>query len=518
MARSDVAEFYAGRTILVTGATGFLGKALIEKFLRSVPDLRQIYALVRPNKTMSAVDRWRETTDGELFNLIRKEHADKAKSVFDKVVVINSDMMEPELGLAPDDVKRICEDVSVVFHCAATVKFDEHIRIAVRMNIQGTQRLLRLCDKMKHLDAFVHCSTAFCNCDRTHVMERVYPAHVSPQKLIDICEWMNDDMLGALSPSLIGRRPNTYTMTKALTENLLVEQSSHLPITIVRPSIVVGAWREPEPGWIDNYNGATGLMALTIKGLVRALYGRLDSIKADIVPVDIVCNLMIVAGWHRGVGKGNTMPVIHCSSDRLNPVTWGRLVNWSEENFRLHMPLAQLYREPGGAMTTWRLEYRTRLFLDHIVPAYLIDFIMFMMGKRRFMVRLYDRIFKVLDTLEYFYSNEWDHQAKMAVLLHKQLSEDDRRRFYMDVREIDWKSYTYDLNIGIRKYILREDMSTVPEGFRVQSRRRLVYKAMKLGLWAFILRFFVRKTKIGARLWAVLMTFLGSLGRKLYLR
>ena len=46
---------------------------------------------------------------------------------------------------------RLCDDVSVVFHCAATVKFDEQLRISVEMNVLGTQRLIALCHKMPKL-------------------------------------------------------------------------------------------------------------------------------------------------------------------------------------------------------------------------------------------------------------------------------------------------------------------------------------------------------------------------------
>jgi hypothetical protein len=57
---------------------------------------------------------------------------------------------------------------------------------------------------------------------------------------------------------LLGNCPNTYTYTKALAEQLLEEQCGTVPLAIVRPSIVTAALKEPVPGWVDNYNGATG--------------------------------------------------------------------------------------------------------------------------------------------------------------------------------------------------------------------------------------------------------------------
>ena len=63
---------------------------------------------------------------------------------------------------------------------------------------------------------------------------------------------MDDATLAALTPSLIGNLPNTYTYTKQLGETLLIQEGADLNLAIVRPSIVSAAWREPHSGWIDN--------------------------------------------------------------------------------------------------------------------------------------------------------------------------------------------------------------------------------------------------------------------------
>lgn len=57
MAPQSVAEFYANKTIFLTGATGFLGKVLVEKLLRSCPDVGKIYMLMRPKKGQSTKER-----------------------------------------------------------------------------------------------------------------------------------------------------------------------------------------------------------------------------------------------------------------------------------------------------------------------------------------------------------------------------------------------------------------------------------------------------------------------------
>jgi len=56
----SIPEFYAGQSILLTGATGFLGKAFIEKILRSCPDVREIFLLMRPKKGLNVNQRIEE--------------------------------------------------------------------------------------------------------------------------------------------------------------------------------------------------------------------------------------------------------------------------------------------------------------------------------------------------------------------------------------------------------------------------------------------------------------------------
>ena len=63
MATLSISEFYAGERLLVTGATGFMGKVLIEKILRSCPDVDTIYILVRSKKGKSPQERWSHVTE-----------------------------------------------------------------------------------------------------------------------------------------------------------------------------------------------------------------------------------------------------------------------------------------------------------------------------------------------------------------------------------------------------------------------------------------------------------------------
>lgn len=85
----------------------------------------------------------------QVFDRIRSEM--DAEKTFDKVVCVNGDVSDPELGLSAEDRQRLSDEVTIVFHSAATVKFNETLRTAVTLNTLGTQRVVDLCRTMKKL-------------------------------------------------------------------------------------------------------------------------------------------------------------------------------------------------------------------------------------------------------------------------------------------------------------------------------------------------------------------------------
>ena len=75
------------------------------------------------------------------------------------------------------DQARLASEVEVVFHCAATVRFDEDLSRAVRMNVGAVWGLVRLARAMKRLVSLVHVSTAYCHCQEAHIKVSKYGAN-----------------------------------------------------------------------------------------------------------------------------------------------------------------------------------------------------------------------------------------------------------------------------------------------------------------------------------------------------
>lgn len=82
--------------------------------------------------------------------------------------------MLPDLGLSPEDKAMLTQIVTVVFHSAATVRFDEPLKVAVNLNTRGTERMVELCKSIENLASFIHVSTAYSNADQTRIKESVY--------------------------------------------------------------------------------------------------------------------------------------------------------------------------------------------------------------------------------------------------------------------------------------------------------------------------------------------------------
>nr|KAF6465083.1 fatty acyl-CoA reductase 1 [Rousettus aegyptiacus] len=328
----SIPEYYEGKNVLLTGATGFLGKVLLEKLLRSCPKVNLVYVLVRQKAGQTPQERVEEVISGKLFDRLRDENPDFRE----KIIAISSELTQPILALSEEDKEIIIDSTNIIFHCAATVRFNENLRDAVQLNVIATRQLILLAQQMKNLEVFTHVSTAYAYCNRKHIDEVVYPPPVDPKKLIDSLEWMDDGLVNDITPKLIGDRPNTYIYTKALAEYVVQQEGAKLNVAIVRPSIVGASWKEPFPGWIDNFNGPSGLFIAAGKGILRTMRASNNAL-ADLVPVDVVVNMSLAAAWYSGINRMmKTITRLHKAMVFLEYFTSNSWV-WNTDNVNMLM-------------------------------------------------------------------------------------------------------------------------------------------------------------------------------------
>jgi alcohol-forming fatty acyl-CoA reductase len=239
----SIPQFYAGQEIFITGGSGFMGKVLIEKLLRSCPDIKAIYILLRPKKGKSIKERLKVITDLPLFEPI-SNHSPK---LLQKLVAVEGDVTELELGLSKSDITRM-KNVSIIFHSAASVRFDDSLQYAVFMNTRGTREIMQFAKGLRNIKVIMHVSTTYSHPELKFVGEKIHEPYVSWQKTIKICEKMDEEVLNMMTPKYTTYMPNTYTFTKALAEQVVDDHKNELPLLIFRPSIVISSMKEPFPG------------------------------------------------------------------------------------------------------------------------------------------------------------------------------------------------------------------------------------------------------------------------------
>lgn len=349
-----------------------MGKVLVEKLLRDCDGLSRIYILVRTKKGIEPEQRREEYVNHMVFDKIRSE----TPSQLSKIYVIKGDVSVEGLGLTENDENELIDNVNLIFHCAANVRFDQTLKDAVNFNTNGTHRVLKLAEKMKKLLVFNHVSTAYCHCNEGVLEERYYPANENPYGVIEMVKLLKDDTLEMITPKLLNGLPNTYAFTKGLTEDLVHSYSKKFPIVITRPSIVTAAWRTPFPGWIEGLNGPTGLMIGAGKGVIRSMHGNPD-LASEAIPVDIAINAIIALAYKRSTLDPNVCYFCNITDSGTNPLTWGKSLEIGRD-LLYEYPLCQALWYPNGSIKPNYYHHLFCVVFFHYLPAYVIDFLLIM--------------------------------------------------------------------------------------------------------------------------------------------
>ncbi|XP_015117036.1 putative fatty acyl-CoA reductase CG5065 [Diachasma alloeum] len=478
---TSVEAFFAASVVFITGVTGFLGKALLEKLLRACPEICTIYVLIRPKKNWGVQERFESLFDNPVFDRIKSE----CPSAVNKVIAVSGDVSLPNLGLSEKDCLMLTQRVNVVFHSAATVRFDEPLKVAVDLNAKGTERMIDFCAGMMNLVSFVHVSTAYSNLDRTEVKEIIYRANVKSGVIIDMCDNLDDETLRILEEKLRGKHPNTYTLTKRLAENIIMTKGNGLPLAIVRPSIVCAAYQEPFPGWIDNVSGITGIMTEISRGTIRSVICN-QKLVADIIPLDYVVDTLICVAWYRSMHPSNTIQVYNCVSSIANPLIWrtmGELVN----KYVLEFPSKHVLWYPGFSFRTNKFMHSLIAASFHRLPAYIADLILKIRGAKPIMVKIAKRLERAAQTGEFFSFNEWQFRGEnMQQLIRTLKTSDSCSKFNVDIATLDWDTYFRAYILGIREYILKDCPDTLTNARNRLSKLYWIHKLSQV-LVSFVL-------------------------------
>jgi long-chain acyl-CoA synthetase len=310
-----------GEAILLTGATGFVGMAVLARLLEHTD--REVVVMVRA-ASRSQADARLNAVLGSVFDAPERHRR--------RVTAVCGDLTAPGLGLGADR-DWIVEEVGEVVHGAASVAFDLPLAESRSINVEGTRQVLDLAEdcaaRGEGLRRITYVSTAYVAGDRRGCAREAE---------LDVGQGFR----------------NTYEQSKHEAERLVWRRRERLPVTIVRPSIVVG---ERGTGWTASFNVVYGPLRAFANGTYPVLPGRRGAI-LDIVTVDHVADA-ILALAASPAGAGGTFHIVAGEQ----ATTLGELVRLAARRFDRRPPRLlppRIYRSALHPLILRRADPNTR--------------------------------------------------------------------------------------------------------------------------------------------------------------
>ncbi|KAM5585263.1 fatty acyl-CoA reductase 1-like [Rosa sericea] len=359
MGLDSILSYLQNKTILITGATGFLGMVFVEKILRVQPNVKKLYLLVRASDTKSATHRMQDEIIGkELFRVLREKWgADFDSFISEKVVALPGDVTFENLGVKePRLVEELYNEIQIIFNSAATTNFDERYDISLAVNTFGVLQVLSFANKCFKLQILLHVSTAYVcgeraglipedsssmdkmvkemgNFDFEAVEKGLVQEKLNELKALDASEEVVTNTMkdfGIKRARLYGW-PNTYVFTKAMGEIFLQRSKDNLPLVVVRPTIVTSTYKEPFSGWIQGFRTIDSVIAGYCKGKLTCLLVDPATV-LDMIPVDMLVNSIIIAMVaNANQSSGNI--IYHVGSSLRNPLNFFQMHNFIFQYF-----------------------------------------------------------------------------------------------------------------------------------------------------------------------------------------
>jgi fatty acyl-CoA reductase len=494
MTVQPITDALAGKRILLTGATGFVGEALLERILFDLPSTR-VVLLVRARGDLTAQHRAEQLLRNPAFSRLRERDGDDPSDLFasGRITVVEGDL---------DHVPALPDDLDLVIHCAGEVSFDPPIDEGFATNLHGTLNLLDAVNASGSRPHYLHVSTAYvAGRQQGHILEGRLDHDVDWRQEADLAARLRERLeidsraaeqlavftseaeqehgvTGASSVSAAAERrrrewidkalvdagrergrslgwTDCYTFTKAMAERAVEETAIHLPVTILRPSIIESALEQPFPGWIEGFKMAEPIILAFGRGDLPEFPGIPDGVM-DVIPVDLVVNATLAAAA-QSPEAGDPAYFTICSGAR-NPLRFGLLYELVREYFVEH-PMVQRDRGevkvphwnwPGSARVGQliRLGERAQQAADRVVTSLPRS------PRTRDWARSLDRqrgrlefLRRYFDLYQPYTEAELHFTDNATFALHQSLHADDRQRFGFDAAVIDWRYYLQEVHV-----------------------------------------------------------------------
>ncbi|MGH9716296.1 MAG: SDR family oxidoreductase [Candidatus Acidiferrales bacterium] len=515
----SVRRALSGKHILLIGATGFIGKVWLANLLHDVPDIGRVTLLIRGHRSATALERFeRIVRESPVFDPLAEQHGDDLSEFLrQRVEVVPGDATKECLGLKAETVGRLARSVDVIINSSGLTDFNPDLRDALSSNVDAIVHLLNFLRGCHHA-ALVHLSTCYVvgqqdgrileslprnycprgiegfdaekerlyleelvrqaearaesadgkeeirreALEREHTAKNLQGAALDNQRRKNRVRWIHRALVeaGTRRANDLGW-PNTYTLTKSISESLIrnyLDANPDTAIAVVRPSIVESSVRQPFVGWNEGVNTSASLSYL-----LGTFFRQLPTNKSkclDLIPVDLVTRGMtliaaaLVERRHQPVYQLATSVVNRCDMRRSIELTGlGHRKFYRAQNDLQHRLRLKFDAIPVSKARYDKLSAPAQKMLIQIINRSLepIPFLRSPLARQE---RELEKVIKLVALFEPFIlHNNHVFEASNIERLDAALPPEEHDTFGYDPRSIDWWDYWINVHIpALRKW------------------------------------------------------------------
>jgi len=493
----SVAQAFAGKRVLITGSTGFIAKLVLEKLIRELPGIAGYVLLLRGSRAQpDATQRFHaEVLRASVFDRLRREDPQRLHAAVARVQVVGGEIGKPDFGLSPEAFAALAKHVDVIVNVAASVDFREALDQALAINTLSLVSLARLARAAGDVP-LVQVSTCYVNGHRRGtIRELLAPSpklalarHAAGHFEVDglIAELQAKvAAVKAAVPEPLAQAPalvalgiresqrcgwnDTYTFTKWLGEQVACREMAGGTLSIVRPSIVESAWREPQPGWIEGMKVGDAIVLAYARGKTTLFPARPAGI-ADIMPADLVAHSIILA-TAQALARPGQRRVVQAASSVRNPVRVGEYIRLCQTEMRDNtLAYPRLIRRPltRPFRTVPRLVFVAWLGIAHGAMASLNQVVRWLGASEN--LAAFDKLETTRQlalTFSFYTSPRCVYDNRELLAMAGEFTAEDRQRFEVDPRCFDWPTYVAKVHLpGLERYAVKGASGTVDTGVR----------------------------------------------------
>lgn len=484
-------QLLQGKQVLITGTSGFLGKVVLEKILREIPQIGGVTLIVRGSrKYPDATERFRaEILSSSIFDRLKEKGADQLQRLVDeKVHCISAEVTETRFGLSEAAFAKLASEIDVFVNSAASVNFHEPLDQSLKINTYCLNQIAEFANLAGNIPV-IQISTCYVNGhNRGEIREAVYgPAgthvprdtagHYDIESIFSVLEHKIAQVkasitepnareaaltdLGLAEANRYGWG-DTYTFTKWLGEQLIRKRLSAGTLTIVRPSVVESCWEEPRRGWIEGVKVCDAILLAYAREKVSFFPARKAGV-VDIIPVDLVANSVILAMAETLQAPAAFRIYQSCSGSR-NPLRVGRYVTTICEEVRVNWEkYPRLCRKQPQRKFILVNKY---LFVSAIKAVQaalrLGQWFNPMRGKQPSKaLKMLESTLKLTGIYATYTSPRYVFNNDRLMDLAERMGPVDKALFPVDAARIDWDEYFCDVHVAGLNHYGMEDRETL---------------------------------------------------------